>query len=402
MLMPDHFLKVSQVVRRIKEDLEEDTKLQRIWVKGEVSNYKKAFSGHLYFTLKDDKASLRCVMFSSAAKRLVFDMEDGMDVLVQGRISVFEASGSVQLYANNVLALGQGQLFVAFNQLKESLKKEGLFDRKKEIPVLPSRIGIVTSRTGSVLHDMAQVALRRNPLTRLILAKASVQGKEASGQIVQAIDRLNRYGQVDVIIVGRGGGSLEDLWPFNTEEVARAIDASKLPVVSAVGHETDTTISDMVADLRAPTPSAAAELLVDDVFTRLEGLEGRLFRVLGQLRADLMEKERRLARLEDREGPPSILSFLDRLRERTDYQYGRASAAIRKNLGQDKETLARLEGRLMGLNPLSALKRGYVIARQADRYVQTISQIDESQDLWLTLADGQVRTQVREVKKDEK
>ncbi|MGI6038328.1 MAG: exodeoxyribonuclease VII large subunit, partial [Limnochordia bacterium] len=255
---------VSGVTRLIQNTLAAEPLLQSIMVRGEISNYKKYPSGHSYFTLKDDSASLRCVLFRGHSHNVPFEPANGQEVMAMGRVGVYPASGQYQLYVEYMLPQGEGALHYAFTQLKEKLAAEGLFQRKRPLPSMPSRVGIITSRQGAVLRDIISVARRRNPRVDLVLCPAVVQGPEAPASLIEALELCNRYGELDVLIIGRGGGSLEELWAFNDEGVARAIFDSRIPVVSAVGHETDVTIADYVADLRAPTPSAAAELVIPD------------------------------------------------------------------------------------------------------------------------------------------
>ncbi|MGB3088302.1 MAG: exodeoxyribonuclease VII large subunit, partial [Phycisphaerae bacterium] len=264
---------VWQLTRRVQAALEDG--FPQVWVVGEISNFKRHTSGHVFFTLKDERASLRCVLWRSTAARIRRELKDGLEVEAKGHISVFEKAGNYQLYVSSVKPRGTGPLEVAFRKLKEKLAAEGLFalERKRPLPRFPRRIGVVTSPTGAVVRDIIHVLGRRWPAAEILLAPARVQGEGAAEEIVRGIRNLNRVGGVDVMIVGRGGGSLEDLWPFNEEAVARAIFASGVPVVSAVGHETDFSISDFVADVRAPTPSAAAELVAPDRREVLAGLE---------------------------------------------------------------------------------------------------------------------------------
>ena len=270
---------VWQLTRRITDALE--IEFPKVWVVGEVSNFKRHTSGHLFFTLKDDRAALRCIMWRSTADRLRHAISDGLEVEARGHIGVFEKAGNYQLYVSALKPRGVGALEVAFRQLKEKLGAEGLFDpaRKRPLPRFPRRVGVVTSATGAAVRDILHVLGRRWPPVEIVLAPARVQGEGAAAEIARGIENLNRLGSIDVMIVGRGGGSLEDLWPFNEEAVARAIFASQVPVVSAVGHETDFSISDFVADVRAPTPSAAAELVVPDAREVLRGLGQSLARL---------------------------------------------------------------------------------------------------------------------------
>ncbi len=262
----ENVFSVTSLNKYIKNLIDRDNNLSDIAVKGEISNYKLHYSGHMYFTLKDESGIVRCVMFKTQGMRVKFDMADGMKVIVRGNISVFERDGQYQLYAHDVQPDGMGSLYLAYIQLKERLEKEGLFDqsRKRPIPFLPGTIAVVTSSTGAVIRDIINVTGRRAPGVNIRLFPVAVQGEGAAAQIAHAVDRINELNFADVIIIARGGGSLEELWAFNEETVARSIFRSRIPVISAVGHETDYTISDFTADLRAPTPSAAAEIAVPE------------------------------------------------------------------------------------------------------------------------------------------
>jgi exodeoxyribonuclease VII large subunit len=299
---------VGELTRRITNTLE--VEFPQVWVVGEVSNFKRHTSGHLFFSLKDDRAALRCVMWRSTAERLKHEIADGTEVEARGRISVYAQRGDYQLYVSSLKPRGMGALEVAFRKLKEKLASEGLFDpaHKKPLPRFPRRIGVVTSETGAAVRDIIHVLTRRWPAAAILLTPARVQGEGAGREIVGGIEKLNRIGGVDVLIVGRGGGSLEDLWAFNEEPVARAIFASEVPVVSAVGHETDFSISDFVADVRAPTPSAAAEIVAPDRREIAAGLDASLRRMGRQMshrlqrakdRVDVAARSRYLARPED-------------------------------------------------------------------------------------------------------
>ncbi|MGB2974481.1 MAG: exodeoxyribonuclease VII large subunit, partial [Phycisphaerae bacterium] len=284
---------VWELTRRIQATIEDG--FPQVWVVGEISNYKRHTSGHVFFTLKDERASLRCIIWKSTAERLRHEIADGLEVEAKGHLSVFEKAGNYQLYVSSLRPRGVGALEVAFRKLKEKLQKEGLFDpaRKRPLPRFPRRVGIVTSPTGAAVRDMLHVLARRWPAVQIVLAPALVQGPGAAGKIVRGIQRLNRLGSIDVIIIGRGGGSLEDLWPFNEESVARAVRASAVPIVSAVGHETDFSISDFAADVRAATPSAAAEMVVPDAREVLAALavgSRRLVRHMMHLRKELASR----------------------------------------------------------------------------------------------------------------
>ncbi|MEM5816784.1 MAG: exodeoxyribonuclease VII large subunit [Desulfitobacterium hafniense] len=353
---------VAELTREIGQTLNDNPDFVNCWVSGEISNYKNHRpSGHWYFTLKDEQSSMKGVMFRSRAERVRFTPQDGMKVLVRGSIRIYERDGTIQLYAEEMQPSGVGALYLAFEQLKERLGQEGLFapERKKAIPRYPRRIGIVTSPTGAAIKDILKVMFRRNPQISWILAPAAVQGELAPKEVAQAIARLNRHSQVDVIIVGRGGGSLEELWAFNTEEVARAIAASGIPVISAVGHETDVTIADMVADLRAPTPSAAAELAVPvwlELKSDLKGLEDRLHSTMS---SQLQRKRQRLDSLKTI-GPLSNPFWrIDQNRQRLDSLSERVEQGMTRFVSDKNGILKLLTAKLDLLSPLAILGRGY-------------------------------------------
>lgn len=353
---------VAELTREIGQTLTENPDFVNCWVSGEISNYKNHRpSGHWYFTLKDEVSSIKGVMFRSRAERVRFAPQDGMKVLVRGNIRIYERDGNIQLYADEMQPSGVGALYLAFEQLKERLSQEGLFapERKKPIPQYPRRVGIVTSPTGAAIKDILKVMHRRNPQISWVLAPAAVQGELAPREVAQAIARLNRHSQVDVIIVGRGGGSLEELWAFNTEEVARAIAASGIPVISAVGHETDITIADMVADLRAPTPSAAAELAVpvrQELKLDLQQLEARLRKSLS---LQIQHKRQRLDSLKGI-GPLSNPFWrIDQNRQRLDSLSERLEQGITRFVSDKNGILNLLAAKLDLLSPLAILGRGY-------------------------------------------
>ncbi len=354
-----HILTVSQLTDRIKVLLEGG--FPEVWVAGEISNLGIPQSGHAYFTLKDERCQLRAVLFRSAQRFLKFTLQHGMQVICRGRVAVYEPRGEYQLILDYIEPKGVGALQLAYEQLRLRLEREGLFApaRKKPLPVLPRRIGIVTSPTGAALRDMLRVIKRRHPRMQVIIYPVPVQGPDAAPAIVAALGYFNRQRAADVLIVGRGGGSLEDLWAFNEESVARAVFASRIPVVSAVGHETDYTIADFVADLRAATPSVAAEMVVrsEEAFrTQITALDGRLLRGMHRelevLRADLHEKERLLG--DPRRG-------LVRAAQRADELFGRLAPAVRHHFRRERTRLEALAAGLAHLNPLAILARGYSI-----------------------------------------
>ncbi len=360
--MRTHILTVTQLTIQIKDLLERN--FPDLWVEGEISNLSTPQSGHAYFTLKDEHSQIRAVLFRSSQRFLKFTLQHGMQVICRGRVSVYEQRGEYQFIIDYIEPKGVGALQMAFEQLKAKLEKEGLFDldHKKPLPLLPQRIGIITSPTGAAIRDILRVIKRRHPRMQILIYPVPVQGPEAAPAVVEAIVYFNRERNVDVMIVGRGGGSLEDLWAFNEETVARAIFASKIPVISAVGHETDYTISDFVADLRAPTPSAAAEMVVksEESFREFIGsLESVLIRSIRRqidlTRASLRESSRML-------GDPRRL--LEQYTQRVDELIGRLATGLGHHVRRDRALLTALTAGLDHLNPLSILSRGYSITKK--------------------------------------
>lgn len=393
-------LTVRELTRYLKALLESDSVLTAVWVRGEISNYREHYSGHVYFTLKDDAAQLRCVMFRSRAANVRFRPENGMSVIAAGAVGVFERDGQYQLYVEDLQPDGVGALHVAFEQLKQRLAAEGLFaqERKRPVPLLPRRIGVVTSLAGAALRDIVTVSTRRWPQVSLLVAPVAVQGEEAPPQIARAIAALNRIPDIDVIIVGRGGGSLEELWAFNDETVARAIFQSRVPVVSAVGHETDYTIADFVADLRAPTPSAAAECVVPDV----RELNRHLGHQTARLRSGLTRHyERCRARLEAQLKRPVLARPQIALRQRqqtVDLATHALVAAQSRLLLGDKAQLATLSGRLQALSPLATLARGYAVCQLPDgSVVRDAARLHCGDDIKVRLARGAAACRVTAV-----
>ena len=360
--MKTHILTVTQLTIQIKNLLEGN--FPDIWVEGEISNLSIPQSGHAYFTLKDEQSQIRSVLFRSSQRFLKFTLQHGMQVICRGRVSVYEPRGEYQLIVDYIEPKGIGALQLAFEQLKAKLEKEGLFDldHKRPLPLLPQRIGMITSPTGAAIRDMLRVIKRRHPKMHILIYPVPVQGIEAAPGIVEAIQYFNQGQNVDVMIVGRGGGSLEDLWAFNEEAVARAIYASKIPVISAVGHETDYTIADFVADLRAPTPSAAAEMVVksEESFREfISSLESSLIKSIRQqidlTRASLREFTRLL-------GDPRRL--LEQYVQRVDELTGRLATGLRHHVRRDRALLTALTAGLDHLNPLGILSRGYSVTRK--------------------------------------
>ncbi|PTX53930.1 exodeoxyribonuclease VII large subunit [Melghirimyces profundicolus] len=436
-------LTITALVRRLTGVIENAPDLSRVWVQGEISNFKRHMRGHMYFTLKDDRTKVRAVMFASHNRRLRFLPKDGDDVLVRGRMAVYERDGQVQLYVTHMQPNGIGERYVAFQQLKEKLEAEGLFspDRKKPLPFLPRRVGVITSPVGAAVRDIITTIQRRSPVVDILVHPVAVQGSEAPGELVEALDRMNREGEVDVIIIGRGGGSLEELWAFNEETVARAIHRSRIPVVSAVGHETDTTISDFVADVRAPTPTAAAELVapgLQELISRLKGVRERLFQAvrlklrserdrwerangrpvlkkpgarveveaqkLDLLTQDLIgagrerftpcrsRLESRIYRLQGHRPSARIRRLRERLAELT----RQAGSGMERRFRDERTLLLKRLEHLDALSPLKVMQRGYSLVYRFDgeKLVKSANDVQPGDLIRIRLSDGRLKCQV--------
>ena len=383
-------LTVSQLNKYVKFLLEESDGLRGLCVAGEVSNFKNHFSGHWYFSLKDKNSVVPAVMFKESNRRLGFVPQDGMHVMIMGRASLYERDGKFQLYADDMQPDGLGALYLAYEQLKERLAAEGLFDleRKRELPAFPARVGIITSGTGAVVQDILQILARRCALTEVILCPVQVQGAGAAAQVATAIELLNMKAAADVLIVGRGGGSLEDLWAFNEEIIARAVANSQIPVISAVGHETDVTICDFAADLRAPTPSAAAELAVPDMGEIAAGLQNLRERMEYAMQRTMRERREGLSHLLDRRvlQRPEELIFTSR--QRLDHASQRVQNAAKTRALAERAKLSRLIAGLDALSPLAVLGRGYAIALKENRPVTSVDALSPGDKLNLRLKDG--------------
>ncbi|MCA9924167.1 MAG: exodeoxyribonuclease VII large subunit [Anaerolineales bacterium] len=394
---------ITELTQYIRDLFEVDFRLQDVDVNGEISNFTRARSGHLYFTLKDDQAQLKCVMWRSAAERLGFLPQDGDAVTANGRISIYEAGGVYQLYAEHLEPAGRGDLAVAFEQLKQRLADEGLFDsaHKKAIPTFPRKIGIVTSADAAALRDMLNVLQRRFPLVSVLIAPTLVQGQQAPPQIVQALRWLDGRNDIDTIIVARGGGSIEDLWAFNDETVARAIFAADHPVLSGVGHETDFTIADFVADLRAPTPSAAAELAVPDIEDIQAGLLGLQSRLVGEVADRLAQERWRLQSLLRTMQQLSPQRRVETNRQRLDGLTIRLDTAVQRTLSRLSSRLAVAQASLQAVSPQATLARGYAIVRNENgRIVRSVQHVAENDLLTVQVADGKIETAVQTRKLD--
>jgi len=383
-------LTVSQLNRYIKGIIEQDNLLFRVTVKGEISNFKAHYSGHMYFALKDETAVIKCVMFRSAASTLKFLPESGQKVIASGRVGVYERDGQYQLYIDSMQPDGIGALYAAYEQLKGKLSEEGLFDedRKKPIPKFPSKIGVVTSPTGAAVRDILNILKRRYRLSDIYIYPVLVQGDEAPGDIAKAIDYFDRSGWADVLIVGRGGGSIEDLWAFNTEIVARAAANCKIPIISAVGHETDFTIIDFVADLRAPTPSAAAELAVPSTAELLEKLSGFDLRLINAVGATVRKKRLALEGFSGRAVYKRENDIVEKRMMALDSASLKLEAAMNSVLAKDKELLSSAIGKLDALSPLATLNRGFSVVKKDDEVVKSAADLNEGDRLSVRFSDG--------------
>ena len=382
---------VTELTQYIRDLFEVDYRLKDVEVSGEISNFTQARSGHLYFTLKDEKAQLKCVMWRSAVDRLDNLPQDGDAVVVNGRISVYEAAGAYQLYAEHLEQAGRGGLAVAFEKLKQQLSDEGLFDpeHKKPIPAFPRKIGIVTSADAAALRDILNVLQRRFPLVAVLIAPTLVQGNEAPAQIVSALRWLDGRNDIDTILVSRGGGSMEDLWAFNDEGVARAIFNAQHPIISGVGHEVDFTITDFVADLRAPTPSAAAELAVPDVEEIRAGLAGLESRLVGEIEDHIAQGKYQLQNLLRSMQHLSPQRSVESNQQRLDSLQIRLDTAVSTTLNQLRNRLALAQTSLTAVSPDATLARGYAIVRgENGRIIRSTQSVTSGDPLTIQVADG--------------
>lgn len=398
--MQQPIYEVSQINEYIKLRFDGDAFLNNLFLRGEISNYKCYPSGHHYFSLKDAGGSIRCVMFRGSAFSLRFRPENGMKVIAQGRISVFPRDGTYQFYVNQMTVDGVGDLHVAFEQLKAKLLAEGLFDpsRKRPLPRYPHTIAIITSSAGAALRDMLRILRKRYPLCEVKLLPVRVQGEEAPGEIAAALAYANRYRVADLIITGRGGGSIEDLWAFNDERVARAIAASELPVISAVGHEPDVTISDFVADLRAATPSNAAELAVPDQMELRQALAARQALLLTQMQKRLKQERGTLERLASSRVLKSPINYINDRRLQVDYVQHRLTAAFSETVQRKHRRFASLTAKLDAMSPLKVLARGYSMASDGQgTLLRSVKQIKPGDRLTVRFADGSAAAVVEEV-----
>lgn len=422
--MNQNYLTVTAVNRYLKYKIDNDENLQNIYIKGEISNFKAHSRGHYYFTLKDEESRISAIMFSSSAQKLPFIPQDGMKVLVNGKISVYESTGNYQIYVNEMLEDGLGNLFIAFEQLKAKLDKEGLFDpsKKKPIPYLPQTIGIITASTGAAIKDILSTINRRFPNTKTILFPTLVQGEKAHLNIIKQLETAQNY-DLDLIILGRGGGSLEDLWPFNEEALARSIYACNIPIISAVGHEIDFTISDFVADVRAATPTAAAELAVPNVIDVLNQIDNHKIRCSKQIKNKLEALKEKLYVLENNYVLQNPINIIQIKEQTFTILLDKINVLMMANLEKKKNIFSKLADnyilnnpiklfeqksnhvqkiieKLEVLNPLNTLKRGYAIVRQNDLATTSVKDLKINDTITVELKDGKIYNKI--VKIEEK
>ncbi len=399
--MAQNVLTITQINEYIRGIMDGDRLLNNVAVKGEISNYKLYPSGHHYFTLKDEAGALKCVMFKNNALRLRFRPENGMKIIATGKISVYPRDGAYQLYCTGMVMDGIGDLYVAFEQLKTKLAAQGLFDpaHKQRLPQYPGIIGIVTSSAGAAVHDMLRILRKRYPLTKVLLLPVRVQGVEAPGEIASAIAYANHFKLCDLLIVGRGGGSIEDLWAFNDELVARAIYNSQIPIISAVGHEPDVTISDFVADLRAATPSNGAELAVPDQDSLKQMLDS-----MDNAMVTAMNRQLKTARqhLKILAASPALQSPEGYLRQRArtlELLQNRLTAAQNQQLGRKQQRYIAMTAKLDAMSPLKVLTRGYAMTQKADgSLLRSIQDVSIQEHITISLADGRLTAQVTDKK----
>ena len=402
--MERQIISVGQVNEYIKRLMDTDALLNSLCIRGEISNYKIYPSGHHYFTLKDEAGALHCVMFRSSASRLRFRPENGMKVLALGRITVFPRDGAYQLYCTDLTPDGVGELYVAFEQLKAKLSAEGLFDAqyKKKLPPFPHTIAIITSGAGAAIMDMLRILGKRYPLSKVVILPVRVQGAEAPAEIAGAIRYANKYKVADVIITGRGGGSMEDLWAFNDERVARAIFASDIPVVSAVGHEPDVTISDFVADVRAATPSNAAELVAPDQNDLRQYLLAAQNRLAQAMQKQLKLERKTLESLKNRKVLQSPINYVNEKRMLLDHSAQKLTAAAQRNFTGQKQRFVRLTAKLDALSPLKVLSRGYSLVMDTGGHiVQRAGQVKIGDTVDIKLHQGSLTASVTKTQEEQ-
>lgn len=420
----DKYLTVGALTRYIKYKIDNDEHLKTVFLKGEISNFKMHSTGHMYFSIKDETSKINAIMFSRDAKNVTFEPKEGTKVLVVGRISVYESTGNYQIYVSEMIEDGVGNLYIAFEKLKEKLSKEGLFDEKykKKIPKMPKKIGIITAPTGAAIKDILSTIKRRYPICETILFPSLVQGDNAKEDIVKNLKIANTY-DLDVIILGRGGGSIEDLWPFNEEIVAREIFASKIPIISAVGHEVDFTIADFVADLRAPTPTGAAEMAVPNMIDIINHIKQLTIRLNESLNKKIKLEKINLEKSKNSIVIKNPMIMIDNKKQKIDLIKESVIRMLNLKLENNKNKLEKIkqnyilnnpeviykekQNKLLNLieklelvNPLGVLKRGYSITKQDNKVITKIKDIKKTKPLIIKLQDGEIETEIINIKED--
>ena len=395
----DKIYSVSQINKYIKMVFDKDAFLTNISVRGEITNFKAHYTGHFYFTLKDDTSTIKCVMFKSCADLVKFKPADGMKVVINGQVTVFERDGAYQMYCRKMEPEGLGELYLAYEQLKEKLTKEGLFNDiyKKKIPFLPKRVGVITSRTGAVVRDIINVTTRRYPNVNLLIYPAAVQGVNVSSTVIQGLDTFNKLNNVDVIIIARGGGSFEDLFGFNDEALARKIFESKIPVISAVGHETDFTICDFVSDLRAPTPSAAAELVYPEYTDLIRKINTNENRIILGIKNYILRKKEYVKRIKAAKLEKMPLDIISRNRVLIDSiiknSFNDINIRIEKYKSKTMQNIAKIDA----LSPLKTLSRGYSVVQDEStgKVIKSVNDVKKDDKINLILTDGKINAIVK-------
>ena len=389
---------VSEINKYIKMLFDGDELLNSISIRGEITNFKAHYTGHYYFTLKDESSTIKCVMFKGYAQFVKFKPADGMKVVINGQISAFERDGVYQIYCKSMSTEGLGDLYLAYEQLKEKLSKEGLFDisKKKKIPFLPQRVGVITSRTGAVIRDIINVSTRRYPNVNILIYPAAVQGVNVASTVIEGLKVFNELNNVDVIIIARGGGSFEDLFGFNDENLARAIYASKIPVVSAVGHETDFTICDFVSDLRAPTPSAAAELVYPEYTEIVSRIEKDKNRTIIAMKNYIERKRQYVERLKAAKLEKVPLDQVNKYRLAIDSMMTKSEATLKYMIEKYRTRCVKSIAKIDTLSPLKTLTRGYSVVEDEDgKVIKSVNDVSSNQEIKITVTDGKVSAIVK-------
>ncbi len=386
---------VSQLNRYVKMLFDKDTFLNNVNIRGEITNFKPHYTGHLYFTLKDETSTIKCVMFRTSADMIKFKPADGMKVVISGQVNVFERDGVYQIYCKTMTPEGLGELYLAYEQLKEKLSKEGLFDPeyKKRIPFLPNKVGVITSRTGAVVRDIINVTSRRYDKVNLLIYPAAVQGVNVASTVIEGIRTFNKLNNVDVIIIARGGGSFEDLFGFNDESLAREIFKSNIPIISAVGHETDFTICDFVSDLRAPTPSAAAELVYPQYSDIIRKIALDKSRIINAEQNNIERKREYIKRIKAAKLEKGPIDIINRYRITIDNIIKSSENKIRLNLERYRSSSMQAISKIDALSPLKTLVRGYSVAENVDtkKIIKSVKDVNKDDKLNLTLTDGKIK-----------